>query len=169
MNPLKLFAALWLVFSLAFAPAMGGEIPNLHLKTLDGKPVSLDRWVGKGKWVLVMFWAVNCHVCDTNKPAINAFYKKHRDKDAVVIGVSIDGLANADAIRAKLAGSPLAFPTYVADLGDMAVPYEKAALEPFRGTPTYWFFDPRGEFRAVNPGPVRVVALEAYMARFTGP
>ncbi len=166
MNPVKLFAALWLAVSLALASATGEEIPSLHLMTLDGKPASLDRWVGKGKWVLVMFWAVNCHVCDQNKPAINAFYDKHHAKDATVIGVSIDGVANVDSIRAKLKRSPLHFPNYVVNLGEMAGNYEIAALEPFRGTPTYWFFSPSGELKAVNPGPVRVVALEKYMARF---
>ena len=156
-----------LILSFASAPAVAEKYAPLGLKTLQGKPASLEQWVGKGKWVLVMFWAIHCKYCEMNKPAIDAFYKKHKDRDAVVVGVSIDGMDQIDAIRKKLRQSPTAYPNYVADLSLMALNYEAAALEPFRGTPTYWFFSPKGELKAVNPGPVRLEALEAYMARFS--
>ena len=170
MKPSKLVYTLMtalLILSFAGTPVIAEEYPPLGLKTLQGKPASLDQWVGKGKWVLVMFWAVHCKYCEMNKPAINAFYAKHKNRDATVVGVSIDGMAQIDAIRNKLRQAPTKFPNYVADLSLMALNYEIAALEPFRGTPTYWFFSPRGELKAVNPGPVRVEALEAYMARFS--
>lgn len=59
--------------------------------------------------------------------------------------------------------NPGSFPNYIAELGVLAMNFEIAAEEPFRGRPTYWFFSPDGELKAVNPGPVRGVALEDYM------
>lgn len=144
-----------------------GEASVFNLKTMQGSDTKLDQWVGKGKWTLVMFWALDCPVCERNKPAIVEFHQKHKDGNAQVVGISIDGMDNAAEIQNKLNKEPLGFPNYVAELGLMAVNYQMAAEESFRGTPTYWFFSPDGELKAVNPGPVRLEALESYMARYT--
>lgn len=164
---LKLAAALFTAMFWFTSVVTAEEIPNLDLRTMQGESQDLDHWVGKGKWVLVMFWALNCHVCETNKPAIIEFHKKHKNNDAVVVGVSIDGMDQLAAIEGKLKGAPFGFPNYVAELGIMAMNYEIAAEETFRGTPTYWLFSPDGELKAVQPGPVQIEALETYMARFT--
>ncbi len=160
-------ATILLTAMLSFTTAVTAEeIPNLDLKTMQGSAEDLDHWVGKGKWVLVMFWALNCHVCEMNKPAIIEFHQKHKDNDAVVVGVSIDGMDQLAAIKSKLKEAPLGFPNYVAELGIMAINYQIAAEESFRGTPTYWLFSPEGELKAVQPGPVKIKALESYMAKF---
>ena len=164
--PYKLLITCFLAVSIWSSSVVAEEIPMLDLKTMQGSPEDLDHWVGKGKWVLVMFWKLHCQYCDMNKPAITEFYNKHKDKDALVIGVSIDGMDKLSAIKQKIKQMPLGFPNYIAELPIMAMNYQIAAGESFRGTPTYWFFSPEGELKAVNPGPVRMEALEAYMARF---
>ncbi len=140
------------------------EVPDLGLRDFDGKPVSLDRYVGNGKWTLVMFWGLNCPICERNKPEIVSFYNRHKGKDAQVVGVAINGMENREAIKALLKKSPTGFPNYIAELGLMAINYQIASEESFRGTPTYWLFSPKGELLAVNPGPVRAEALESYIA-----
>ncbi len=155
----------WLVLcllALSFQLHAKTDVPDLALRDFDGKPVSLDRHVGKGKWTLVMFWALKCPICERNKPDINAFAEQH--KDAEVVGIVIDGMEQKAAIERKLKESPLKFPNYIAELGLMAMNFEIAAQEPFRGTPTYWLFDPKGELVAVNPGPIRKEALENFIA-----
>lgn len=162
----KLLLALVLTL-FAGTVAADGEASVFDLRTMDGQPIKLDQHVGKGKWTLVMFWAIDCVVCERNKPAIKAFHDKHKDIDATVVGVSIDGMEFADTIREKVASDGIKFPNYVAELPLLAANYQIAAEESFRGTPTYWFFSPDGELKAVNPGPVRLEALESYMARYT--
>jgi len=162
----KSLSSLLLAISLASAPAFA-KAPDLGLLTTSGAPASLDRWVGKGKWVLVMFWATTCAICEQNKPSIIEFHNKHKNNDAVVVGVAIDGIDKIASIKEKMREIPASYTDLVAeDLGLMAANFQIAADEPFRGTPTYWFFSPKGELKAVNPGPVRLQALEDYMARF---
>ncbi len=156
---------IWWLFCLlvlSFPLHANAGVPDLALRDFDGKPASLEKHVGKGKWTLVMFWALKCPICERNKPDINAFAEQH--DDAEVVGVVIDGMAQKAAIEEKLKQSPLKFPNYIAELGLMAMNFEIAAQEPFRGTPTYWLFDPKGELVAVNPGPIRKEALENFIA-----
>lgn len=157
-----------LILGLMTLVVWADEIPNLDLRTLSGGEAGLDQYVGKGKWVLVMFWATECPICERDKPGISAFHSKHKDKDAMVVGVAIDGMENIEAIKQNIETHKPGFPNLVAsDLGVMAMNYQIAAEEEFRGTPTYWFFSPEGELSGVNPGPVRLEALESFMAKRT--
>lgn len=143
--------------------AFAADVPDLGLKTMDGKDIGLDQYVGKGKWTLVMFWGLNCPICEQNKPQISAFHSERKDSDAEVIGVVINGMEARPEIMAAIKNHPVSFPNYIAELPLMAVNFQIAAGEPFRGTPTYWLFDPKGELVAVNPGPVRKQALESFI------
>jgi len=164
MKAIKFWLALALLAASLPLGAVSQPVPDLALHDLNGKPASLEKHVGKGKWTLVMFWAVHCPICERNKPEINAFAEKHQGKDAEVVGIVIDGLEKKAEIEQKLKQHPLKFPNYVAELGLMAMNFEIAANEPFRGTPTYWLFNPQGELVAVNPGPIRAEALENFIA-----
>lgn len=155
-------ASLLLVFS-SIGSATAAEVPDLGLKTLDGQDIGLDKYVGKGKWTLVMFWGLNCPICERNKPQISAFDRERKNNDAEVIGVVINGMAAKPEIQAAINENPTSFPNYIAELPLMSVNFQIAAGEPFRGTPTYWLFDPKGELIAVNPGPVRKEALESFI------
>ena len=155
------FAGIVLVLGVS---TVGQAAPDLGLRDFNGKPVSLNSYVGKGKWTLVMFWALKCPICERNKPDIISFYKENKGKNAQVIGVVIDGMDKKKAIEAYLEKKPTGFPNYIAELGLMAINYQIAADETFRGTPTYWLFSPKGELLAVNPGPIRKEALEGYIA-----
>jgi peroxiredoxin len=159
---------LYLCCTLQSAVASAERLPDLQLRTLAGEPATLEGYLGQGKWVLVMFWALECPVCEENKPDIVRFHERHHQRDAEVVGVVIDGMAQQAAIRERLRREPVPFPNFVAELPQLAEAFQAAAGEPFRGTPTYWFFAPDGELKAVNPGRVRLKALEAYLARYTG-
>ena len=164
MRMLKYWAALCLLGFSVQLLAKEQPVPDLGLRDFSGETVGLDRHVGKGKWVLVMFWGLNCPICERNKPEINAFHEAHKGKDAEVVGVVINGMENKAAIEQVLQRLPLTFPNYIAELGPMAMNFQIAAGEPFRGTPTYWLFNPEGELLAVNPGPIRKAALENFIA-----
>jgi len=59
--------------------------PNLSLTDLSGGPVSLD--VYRGKVVLVNLWATWCPPCRQEMPALQAFYKKYKDKNFELIAI----------------------------------------------------------------------------------
>lgn len=145
--------------------AQAADIPLLDSKQLNGQSKDLDAFVGKGKWTLVMFWATDCSICKRQKPVISAFHSKHKDTDAHVVGVAIDGYKNISAIKAYVAEHRPSFPTLVAELPVLAMNYQIATEEQFRGTPTYWLFNPEGELLGNNPGPLRIEAIENFIAR----
>ena len=133
--------------------------------TIDGQQVNLGNQIGKGKWVLVMFWATDCPICKTQEPTISAFHEAHSGIDAEVIGVSIDGPDNLDVVKKYLKENDLSYPNYVTDVLGASFSYAGIAQNQFVGTPTYLLFNPEGKLLGDNPGPMRLEALEAFIER----
>ncbi|MDD2293124.1 MAG: TlpA disulfide reductase family protein [Bacteroidales bacterium] len=69
-------------------------------KTPDGKDVSFSDYVGKGKYVLVDFWASWCHWCLVETPVIKEVYNKYSKKGLVVIGVAVWDGDNTKTVEA---------------------------------------------------------------------
>jgi len=154
-----------LLVLLIFTSTAHAEAPDFGLKTIDGQAYQLDEVIGKGKWVLLMFWAIECPVCKIQEPLNSAFHEAHSDLDAEVVGISIDGFERSKQIKAYLEQHELSYPNYVADLTMVAFNYQALTGEAFRGTPTHVLFSPEGKFMAVAPGMLRIQALEDYIAK----
>jgi thiol-disulfide isomerase/thioredoxin len=68
--------------------AEGKGTPELTLKDLDDKDVSLSQY--KGKVVLVNFWATWCEACKLEIPWLIEMHKKYGQRGLVILGVSMD-------------------------------------------------------------------------------
>ena len=68
-------------------PRIGTAAPEFTLQDSDHK-VSLNDY--RGKVVLLNFWATWCPPCIAEMPSLIELQKKMKDKDVVILGVSID-------------------------------------------------------------------------------
>ena len=104
-----LIFAVALMFPLS-APATG---PDILLKDLDGKERNLNEYVGQGKWTIVAVWSADCPICRRDIYHMTFFHDEHRQKDAVVVGVSIDGYAQREKVQAFIDDQSLNFPNLI--------------------------------------------------------
>jgi thiol-disulfide isomerase/thioredoxin len=68
-------------------PWSGGPPPNLVLKTLDGREVSLASF--RGRTVVVNFWATWCEPCVAEMPALQRMREKLAPEGVEVIAVNL--------------------------------------------------------------------------------
>ena len=138
---------------------------SMEIQELDGDIVRLEERVGGGKWLLVMLWATDCHICKQQKPEMSRFHDKHKDTDAEVLGIALDGMGAVDEVKSYLEHHKPSFPNYVGEIAIVASHYLVLTEESLRGTPTYLLFNPDGELVGNNPGPLSVEALEQFISK----
>ena len=66
----------------------GKHFAELTMKNLEGKTVRLSDYVGKGKYVLVDFWASWCGPCRAEIPNLIKVYNKYKGDKFEVLGVA---------------------------------------------------------------------------------
>ncbi len=69
---------------------IGKRFTDFRMFTPDGKETALSDYAGKGKYVLIDFWASWCGPCRREMPHLLEAYKKYKDKGFEIVGVSFD-------------------------------------------------------------------------------
>ncbi len=70
--------------------AVGKTFTDIKGKTPEGKDAALSDYVGKGKYVLVDFWASWCPDCIAEIPTLVEAYNLYKDKGFEIVGYSLD-------------------------------------------------------------------------------
>jgi len=131
-------ASFWLVCSSSpadSAPQISANAPELVVTELDGKIFDLAKL--KGKVILVNYWATWCAPCKKDMPKLDTFYRRHRDQNLEMIGISVDRPNDLPKVR-RIAAS-LAYP--VALMKEITV---NGFGEP-EGVPITWIIDAEGK------------------------
>ncbi len=92
-------------------PSPGGKVgsvaPEVSLKTLDGKTVSLSDY--RGKVVLLNFWATWCPPCAAEMPSMERLNKAMLVYDFVMLALNVEE-NGAQVVPAFLKNHPHSFP-----------------------------------------------------------
>ncbi len=81
--------------------AVGKTFTDFEMADAKGEPRKLSDYVGKGKVVLIDFWASWCPPCRREMPNLVAAYKQYKNKGFEIVGISLDNKADAWAKGVK--------------------------------------------------------------------
>jgi thiol-disulfide isomerase/thioredoxin len=68
----------------------GNPYTNIVSKDPEGNAIELANYAGKGKYLLLNFWASWCPDCRKEMPALVELYAAYKDKNFEMVGYSLD-------------------------------------------------------------------------------
>jgi cytochrome c biogenesis protein CcmG/thiol:disulfide interchange protein DsbE len=136
------------------AIAVGDSAPDGELERLQPAGGSARIADYRGGWLLINFWASWCDPCRDEAPALEEFWRAHRDEGLTVLGVDLDD-TTGDA-RAFIREFGLTYPQ-LRD-GDGRQWRDDYGMT---GFPESFLVDPEGSLAVIRRGPVDADVLAA--------
>ena len=93
-------------------------LAGLRLPDLQGRPVALDSYLGRGP-VVFDFWAIWCKPCLAALPELDALYADLAPRGLQIVGINEDGARSAAKVKAFVAAQGIDFPILL-DTDNMA-------------------------------------------------
>lgn len=75
-------------------------LPDVNLKTLDGKPISIKEHVKNNNYTVLSFWATWCGPCKKELDALEDYYEEWKDEFGVeLIAVTVDNTRGLSKVK----------------------------------------------------------------------
>ncbi len=96
----------------------------------EGRPRNLSEFTGHGRWTVVMFWASDCRVCNAEAQEYVLFHDQHHDRQAGVLGITLDGEAGKSEALGFIERHMVDFPNLIGEPEVVARLYTDLVGEP---------------------------------------
>jgi thiol-disulfide isomerase/thioredoxin len=111
----------------------------------------------RGKWVVVNFWASWCAPCREEMPDLTRFHSKHKDSDAIVLGINHEDDLDKKELRRVVTALKIQYPVLLSN------PDILKNLGPVTVLPTTYLIRPNGEIAAWIEGPITAEKIEKFI------
>ncbi len=143
-----------ILFSLLMLSAPSFAAEDFVLPDINGVPHKLSDY--RGKWVVVNFWATWCGPCLNEIPDLEEFYARHKDKDAVVLGINAEDI-ELEELRTFVDEHFMTYPVLRGNTN------EESPLGPIYGLPSTFLISPKGEIATIQLGQITGEAIEEFI------
>ncbi len=130
---------------------------NNEQRFIDINGAAVDLQSYRGKWVVVNYWATWCPPCQEEIPELVLFHENHKDRDAVVVGISMEETPLA-ALSRFVEENMMSYPI-IPMRSDMPM------IGNVPGLPTTYMIDPAGSIVAKKVGQVTTEMLESFIKK----
>jgi peroxiredoxin len=115
-----LFLLLLPAFLIAQSSEKSRQLPEVMLKTLDGKSISTSDFNNNGKPIVISFWATWCKPCVNELTNISDLYDEWKEKTGVkLIAISIDDARNSTKVAPFVNGKGWDYEVYLDSNADL--------------------------------------------------
>jgi cytochrome c biogenesis protein CcmG/thiol:disulfide interchange protein DsbE len=115
-----LFLLLLPAFLIAQSSEKSRQLPEVMLKTLDGKSISTSDFNNNGKPIVISFWATWCKPCVNELTNISDLYDEWKEKTGVkLIAISIDDARNSAKVAPFVNGKDWDYEVYLDSNADL--------------------------------------------------
>lgn len=156
---MKRFIMIWLLCVAPLMTALAAGQIDFSLPDTQGKVHTLSQYAGK--WVVINYWATSCPPCIKEIPQLMTFHEKHKDHDAVVLGVDFEDIPLA-WLKDFMDSMSMSYPVLQSNPSQRITPFGAVIA-----LPTTFIVSPTGQLVAHQAGAITAADLEAFIKRQT--
>jgi len=134
--------------------SMADPVSEFSLPDLSGSEHTLVQY--RGKWVIINYWATNCAPCLKEIPELEDFHRRHKDTDAVVLGVNYEDI-KLSWLKDFIDSVHMTYPVLLAE-PDTVTPFGPIVM-----LPTTIIVSPEGRLMGQQRGAITAEMLDKYI------
>ena len=133
------------------------------LQDMQGQDKLLQDYMSPDKWLVVVFWASDCHVSDQTVSQYNKHFAESTMNNIDLLGISLDGLKKIEAAKKFISDHDLKFSNLVGNRQSVTQFYGFMTGDEGLLTPTFLLFSPNGQLRARQIGAIPAELIENFI------